>query len=85
MTRFRRLLCTIDVKKCNFVYTSAFPADTYMRLMQWALESDKTAEYYRRRSTLLSFLAVLAFVCVFCPRTGRPIACLLPTWLPIMR
>ena len=30
-------------------------------------------------SILLSFLAVFALFWVFCPLTGRPIACLLPT------
>ena len=43
-------------------------------------DSDKpAAKSYQCRSTLLSFFAVFAFVCVLCPHTGRPIACLLPT------
>lgn len=35
-----------------------------------------------RRSTLLSFFAVFAFDFVRCPRTGKPIACLLPRYDP---
>lgn len=34
---------------------------------------------YEWRSNLLSFLAVFALFCVFCPLTGRCIACRLPT------
>lgn len=35
------------------------------------------------RSTWLSFLAVLICVLVLWPRTGKPIACLLPLYVPI--
>jgi hypothetical protein len=35
------------------------------------------------RSTLFNLLAVLICVLVLCPRTGRPIACLRPLYVPI--
>ena len=45
---------------------------------------DAPTKHYLCCSTLLSFLAVLAFICMFCLHTGRPIMCLLPTELPII-
>lgn len=69
---------TVDVaQEAKGLFYDKYQSDT--------VGNDPAAGCYDRLSTLLSLRAVFALLLVFCPRTGKPIACLLPIYEPTNR